>query len=58
MTPPPIWLHYIPLRSFLLALAEGWRFSRDIAEPIDGPHEEHSTLMWRPDTSPAAPKET
>ena len=38
---------YILVDRFLIALADGWRFTDDIAEPIQAHHGVYSCIMWR-----------
>ena len=40
---------YVPLDRFLLWLHAGWRFPRDIAQPMAGTHGLWSCLMERVD---------
>lgn len=40
-------VRYVPLDSFLFALAEGWRFVSYVVEPMQGYHGTFAVLMER-----------
>lgn len=37
---------FAPLESWLVLLADGWRFVGDIAQPMCGPHGAYSSYLW------------
>lgn len=47
---------YVPLGGFLLWLHAGWRFPRDIAQPMAGNHGLWSCLMEMEPSVPEVPK--
>ena len=42
-------LAYVPLNSFLVWLAQGWRFAGLVVEPMRGHHGAYSCMMERDD---------